>query len=254
MSSAAGARQQGVSRPERASSVPPQVRRTLAAKRLMDLTLGSVLAVFALPVILVLTLVMAWSLRAWPLFVQRRIGRYGREFSFPKIRTLPKTIGEYTSKNEFDDTAIPRLGQFLRRRHLDELPQLFLVPFGKMSLVGPRPKMPDSIEPIDPEYGRLRIQVQPGCTGLWQIGAHAHRQVSESPGYDLFYLRYGSLRLDLWILWRTAITGCLGGSGIHLDRVPRWIRGNGLLPTEQVPTEIDVTPTDAPEVVAVAGR
>lgn len=229
MSSAAGASLQGALTPERSSSGPLQVRRTLVAKRLMDLTLGSVLAVLALPVILGLMLLMAWSLRAWPLFVQRRIGRYGREFWFPKIRTLPKTISEYTSKYDFRDDHIPRLGAFLRRSHLDELPQLLLVPVGTMSLVGPRPKMPDVFEPVDLEYQEARTGVRPGLTGLWQVSAHVGRMPHEHPEYDFFYLRHGSLSLDLWILWRTSLVCLLWRPGVTCGQVPRWVRGSGLV-------------------------
>ncbi len=172
---------------------------------------------------------------------------------FPKIRTLPPDTPEYTSKYEFGDDQIPRLGRFLRRTHLDELPQLLLVPFGVMSLVGPRPKMPHTAEPIDPDYGELRVQVRQGCTGLWQIGAHAHRQVSETPGYDLFYLRYGSLRFDLWILWRTAVA-FLGAAEVRLDEVPAWIQGRGYIAPHELPREIDLTQAEDPRIPAVVGR
>lgn len=222
-------------------------------KRAFDIIVGTILAVLAIPVILILALAMAATLRAWPFFVQKRIGRFGKEFWFPKIRTLPPDMPEYASKYEFGDDQIVRLGRFLRRSHLDELPQLLLVPFGTMSLVGPRPKMPDATEPIASAYGELRVQVRQGCTGLWQIGAHAHRQVSESPRYDLFYLRFGSLRFDLWILWRTAI-GFLGSPDVHLHQVPKWVRGSGFLAAHEMASAIDLTLADALRVPAVAGR
>src|SRR5215217_2594374 len=94
---------------------------------------------------------------------------------------------------------------FLRTHHLDELTQLYLVPLGGLSLVGPRPKMPDRFEPVHPVYAAARTRVPQGCTGLWQIGSHKHLLPNESPQYDFFYVRERTFAMDLWILWRTAL-------------------------------------------------
>lgn len=196
---------------------------TLVLKRLVDVVLGTILALLALPVIAVLATGVALTLREWPIFIQQRIGKDGRMFSFPKLRTLPRRVPKYALKYEWD-VNLGRFAQFLRRRHLDELPQLFVVPLGWMSLVGPRPKLPDFAEPVPEDYGRKRVSIAQGCTGLWQVGPDTHRLPRETPEYDMFYMQNMTLRLDLWILWRTFMTFIGFGRPIDLDEVPAWTR------------------------------
>jgi len=197
------------------------------AKRFTDVVAGSVLALLAVPVIAALAVATAWSLRCSPFFVQQRVGRDGRLFRFWKLRTLPKTAPAYADKYAIRDIAVPRLGRFLRATHLDELPQLFLVPLGRMSLVGPRPEMPQLHDGADPGFARARTSIRPGCTGLWQVSVDYHRLIWESPQYDLFYIRHAGLRLDLWILWRTATTMLGLGRPVALGDVPDRILGKG---------------------------
>jgi lipopolysaccharide/colanic/teichoic acid biosynthesis glycosyltransferase len=196
--------------------------RTDQAKRAFDLLVGGLLALAALPFIVLMAVAVAISLRCWPFFVHERIGTGGRTFKFPKLRTLPPHTPRYTTKYGLP-TDVPALCRFLRKSHLDELPQLFLVPLGQLSLVGPRPKMPDEFEPIEPVYGRLRTTVPQGCTGLWQIGSGACREVRESPEFDLFYIQYASVRFDVWILWRTLFTISGLGRQVELADVPQWV-------------------------------
>jgi UDP-GlcNAc:undecaprenyl-phosphate GlcNAc-1-phosphate transferase len=195
------------------------------SKRLFDIVVGSVVAVLATPVIIGLALASAVVVRAWPFFVQERIGRHGRTFRFWKIRTLPPTAPQYALKVDFGDLKIRRFARFLRERHLDELPQLYAVPLGRMSLVGPRPKMPDEFEPVPEEYARLRTRVPQGCTCLWQVGIHTEGLPSDSPEYDYWYLRHWSMRLDLWILWRTVLTLLGAGRQMSLNDIPVWMVG-----------------------------
>jgi lipopolysaccharide/colanic/teichoic acid biosynthesis glycosyltransferase len=197
-------------------------------KQVVDVVLGSVLAVLLAPAMLVLATVLAMQTRAWPVFVHDRIGRNGRSFRFPKLRTLPRATYCYADKTMCELRPASRLAAFLRARHLDELPQLFLVPLGRLSLVGPRPKMLDEHEPMDPLMGSTRTLVRQGCTGLWQVGEHTSGRVSDAPLYDLFYLRYGSLRMDAWILWRT-VAQAFGARGVTLGDVPRWTLGAGFV-------------------------
>lgn len=221
-------------------------------KRAFDVVVGTVLAVLVTPLIVLLAVATAVSLRAWPFFVQERITEGGRLRRFPKLRTLPKHTPPYALKRALE-MDLPRIPLMLRRLHLDELPQLYLVALGRLSLVGPRPKMPDAFEPVDPEYGQLRVLVPQGCTGLWQIGAHTDELPHETPDYDFFYLRYGCLRLDLWVLWRT-FRHMLG---IHrpvvLDGVPRWLLGDGYVPPATIQAVIAGRGLTDPEVFRVDG-
>src|SRR5262249_30356203 len=122
--------------------VAPPSRRYRAFHRAFDLLVGIPLAVVVTPVILGLALVSAVSLRTWPVFVQQRIGRNGRHFWFLKIRSLPKDAPRTADKYELQNVSTTAFGNFIRLRHLDELPQLYHVVAGRMSIVGPRPEMP----------------------------------------------------------------------------------------------------------------
>lgn len=243
-----------VSRDARSStldaSFPPEAhwegmkprRSWLALKRIVDVALGTVLALLALPVILILALGAGLQLRELPFFLQRRVGRDGRSFLCPKIRTLPSHTPVYATKYELKLDVRGFTG-FLRKHHLDELPQLLVVPFGKLSLVGPRPKMPDEYEPVPEWYTTMRSVVPPGCTGLWQIGTHRHLMPHESPQYDLFYRCHGNLRLDLWVMWRTALRIFRLAQPVDLSRVPSWALKDLLAPS--VSTSFQPEPEEA---------
>lgn len=197
----------------------------MVRKRVFDVVVGSALALLALPVIGVLAVVLGVTFRAWPFFVQDRLGLGGQHFRMVKLRTLRPETGPYVLKDELPTGAASGLSCLLRRWHLDELPQLLLVPLGRLSLVGPRPKMPDGYEPVDPAYGARRVQVPQGCTGLWQIGRHSAGLPSAAPQYDLFYVANTSLRLDVWILWRTALLMLGVGAAVDMVDIPRWAVG-----------------------------
>jgi len=191
-------------------------------KELFDVVVGSVLAALALPVIGVLAVGAAASLRAWPFFVQERVGGRGRRFRILKLRTLPTDAPRDADKYALRSLPLPRFASFLRRHHLDELPQLLLVPFGAMSLVGPRPEMPHLHDAGAPDFADLRTSIRPGCTGLWQVSRDAGRLIWESPEYDRFYLDHAGVRLDLWILWRSALLLAGLAPPVDLDDVPPW--------------------------------
>lgn len=193
-------------------------------KRLLDVVAGTVLAVAALPLIVVGAVAVCVSLRTRrPFFCQRRVGRHGRPFTVLKLRTLPLGAPAAVDKYALGAVATTRLGQFLRATHLDELPQLLLVPVGRMSLVGPRPEMTWLAASFDAEFVAARSAVRPGCTGLWQIGAAAGRLIGEAPEYDLQYLHHRSARLDVWILWKSVLV-MAGGKRVTCADVPRWAR------------------------------
>lgn len=190
------------------------------AKRIFDIAVGGVLALLAVPLMVVLAVGVALSLRTWPLFVQRRVGRSGRHFFFPKLRTLARDVPKYGLKTNMSIQPRNRYCAFLRRTHLDELPQLLLVPLGVMTLVGPRPKMPDEYEPVNATYGSVRTRVRQGCTGLWQVSRHRSNMPHETPEYDYFYVEHASFGLDMWILWHTLLATVGLSHGVELRDVP----------------------------------
>lgn len=194
----------------------------MTVKRLIDVFAGLALGLLAVPVILVLAIVSAITFGAWPFFVQNRVGLDGRTFRFVKLRTLPPTAPPAADKYAIAEIPTPRLMQRIRLLHLDELPQLLLVVTGRMSLVGPRPELPVLHARFDPQVAEDRVSVRPGCTGLWQISPASFGLIAEDASYDRAYLANRSARLDLWILWRTALVLIGRGRLVDLDDVPRW--------------------------------
>ena len=206
-------------------------------RRALDIIVSTILLLVALPVIVIAALGSAVSLRAFPFFVQHRVGRDGKPFRFVKVRTLPADTPAYVDKHQLDATRIPAFCQLLRRLHLDELPQLGLVLIGQMSLVGPRPEMAVLHDDLPRDFAELRTSVRPGCTGLWQISEGCTGLISSAPEYDSFYLNERTFRLDLWVLGRTALK-MIGLRGtVTLDEVPSWALAR---PVER-DVEIDLT-------------
>jgi len=172
-------------------------------RRMVDVTLGTFLAVVTLPLVLVTAVAAAVALRSWPFFVQERVGLNGRTFRFVKLRTLPRGAPKYVDKYSVQAMEIPSICRWLRAMHLDELPQLWLVITGRMSLVGPRPEMAFLHARLDRDFARRRTAVKPGCTGMWQISAHSESMIFEHPEFDEYYLRNRTAFLDAWILVST---------------------------------------------------
>lgn len=191
-------------------------------RRVFDVVVSLTLAVVVIPVVLLSAVGSAVALRAWPFFVQQRVGLDGRLFHFVKVRTLPPTMPSYVDKHQLDHQRIPAFCQLLRKLHLDELPQLLLVTLGHMSLVGPRPEMAHLHERLPSSFAELRTSTRPGCTGLWQIGEACSGLIEAAPEYDRFYLANRSLRLDLWVLGRTALNMIGVGKLVTLDDIPSW--------------------------------
>ena len=195
---------------------------TLVRQRLLDVTVGTALALVALPILAVFAGLCALTLRTSPLFVAARPGRREQQLRVVKLRTLPRTYPKIALKPELVGHHMPALCSWLRRHHLDELPQLLEVVAGRMSLVGPRPRQNHEVDALHPEFDHLRREVRQGCTGLWQISVAADGFLSDAADYDLFYLRHMNLRLDLWILVRT-IGRLLGiAKPVTLSDVPSW--------------------------------
>jgi O-antigen biosynthesis protein WbqP len=194
------------------------------AKRAFDAVVGLILCVLITPVVLTLMVILAIQHRSpRVVFIHQRVGYRTRLITVPKLRTLHLETHPYADKTLVDLVPVSRFANFLRRSHLDELPQLYLVPIGRLSLVGPRPRMQEEAAlDVDPRFRLVRTAVPLGCTGLWQVGAHTGGRVSDAPEYDYFYVRHRTLRMDLWIMWRT-VAQLYGAKGVSLDRVPRWL-------------------------------
>jgi lipopolysaccharide/colanic/teichoic acid biosynthesis glycosyltransferase len=209
-------------------------------KRASDLLLTSILLLVALPVILLAALGSALVLRAWPFFVQLRVGMHERQFKFLKIRTLPLATPAYVIKHRLIKDRIPPFVRLLRALHFDELPQLLLVFTGRMSLVGPRPEMQECHDLLDEDFARERTSVRPGCTGMWQISVAKDDMIGSAPEYDRFYIQHQSVRLDLWIIART-IRQMVGlGGRVTLADVPHWAAPNAERATPLTPATADV--------------
>ena len=189
-----------------------RAQRTL--KRSIDVV-GSALGVVLLAPFLAAIGIWIKSDSKGPVFFrQLRVGRDGREFKVWKFRTMGEDAEEKLPELEQlsegpgllfklkEDPRVTKAGRFLRKYSLDELPQLFNVLRGEMSLVGPRPALPSEVEQYD-DWIRNRLTVKPGMTGLWQVSGRTESTFADYIRYDLFYIQNWSLSLDLWILWRT---------------------------------------------------
>lgn len=192
------------------------------SRRAFDLVLGIPLCLVALPVVLLSALVLAVRFRANPFFIHNRVGYGGRTITIPKLRTLSPDTHPYADKTVVRIEAPHGFTRFLRKSHLDELPQLLLVLTGRLSLVGPRPRMLSEIDDHgDTAYDELRTSVPQGCTGLWQVSHGQGGRVSDHPEYDVFYVAQNTMLLDIWILWRT-FRQIFGSAAVSFEDIPRW--------------------------------
>ena len=206
---------------EYAASVPvlPTPRPYAAAKRSLDILVSAVVLVLALPVLPLIALLVRLDSPGPIVFRQRRVGRGGKVFSFYKFRTMrvdartrfPEMYAYRYTRQQFldmllktpDDPRLTRVGRTLRRTSLDELPNLVNVLRGDMSLVGPRPELPEMV-PYYSEDELSKFAVRPGVTGLWQVSGRAILRNGQQLEADVRYVKSRSLGFDLGILARTA--------------------------------------------------
>jgi lipopolysaccharide/colanic/teichoic acid biosynthesis glycosyltransferase len=184
-------------------------------KRAFDVVVaGTALVVFAPLIGLILLAILVGSGR--PIFFrQQRIGRYGEPFEICKFRTMirdrrKRNVGPPSDTRErrrahksAEDPRLTRVGRFLRRSCLDEVPQFWNAFRGDMSIVGPRPELPEIVAAYD-GWQHARHLVTPGITGWWQINRDTHVPMHRATHLDLYYVEYWSLVLDLIVLVRTA--------------------------------------------------
>jgi exopolysaccharide biosynthesis polyprenyl glycosylphosphotransferase len=177
----------------------------LFAKRAGDIVVSSLLLILLAPFLLLIALMIRLGSPGPAIFVQKRAGKYGELFNIYKFRSMYTDTPIYdVSPTESSDPRITRLGRFLRRTSLDELPQLLNVFLGNMSLVGPRPEMPFIVDLYSDQH-RRRLQVIPGITGLWQLSADRALPIHENIEYDLFYIRNRTFFMDVAILLHTLL-------------------------------------------------
>jgi exopolysaccharide biosynthesis polyprenyl glycosylphosphotransferase len=182
-------------------------RLSQPVKRLLDLAVASVLSILTLPVLMICALLVRATSPGPVLYRQRRVGRGRKVFVLWKLRTM-RVDAEHDEREVLarpDDPRLTPVGAVLRRYRLDELPQLWNVVNGSMSLVGPRPERPGFVERYlaqVPGYAE-RFTIQPGLTGLAQINGEYHSSAQNKLRYDLAYVANQSLWLDLSILFRT---------------------------------------------------
>jgi len=173
-------------------------------KRAADIIASTALLLGLSPILLLTALGIVATMGRPILFRQRRAGLHGHAFTLVKFRTMD-LARDLDGKLLPDDVRLTRLGRFLRRASLDELPQLWNVLKGEMSLVGPRPLMAEYLGRYTPRQER-RHEVRPGITGWVQVNGRNSLEWEEKFELDIWYVEHRCFRLDLKILFRTAIT------------------------------------------------
>lgn len=172
-------------------------------KRFMDVSISSILLLLLFPLMSVIYLLQLLRKNGSPVFTQKRVGLKGKKFTLYKFRTMKPESDEYeVAPISMNDSRVTGIGKLLRRTSLDELPQLFNILRGDMSLVGPRPEMPFIVDKYT-SWQRHRLDVKPGLTGMWQIMGRKELPLHDNLEYDYYYIRNQSLMLDFTILLRT---------------------------------------------------
>lgn len=183
-------------------------------KRIFDV----VLSIGGLIILSPMMAVIAYKIKkedGGPVFYKQiRVGKNGQPFEMYKFRSMcvdaDKMLAKLKEQNDVDgpmfkmkeDPRVTKIGHFIRKHSLDELPQFFNVIKGNMSLVGPRPPLPSEVAEYS-DYDKQRLYVIPGCTGLWQATERSEVGFNEMVQLDIEYIQKASLLFDLWIIWKT---------------------------------------------------
>ena len=193
-------------------------KRAIVAKRLFDIIFSSLVLIFFSPIYLILALLIALSSQGPIFYVQKRVGKNHKTFNCLKFRTMINNADEVLEsimaqspqlREEFEktfklkeDPRITRIGKFLRLTSLDEFPQFWNVLKGDMSVVGPRPLVPEELYKYGNRIDRV-LTIRPGITGLWQVSGRNDIPYPQRVNIDVYYVNYYSWWLDLWIIFKT---------------------------------------------------
>ena len=194
-------------------------------KRLVDIVVSLIGIIMTVPLMILITLLIRFNSKGSPFYISDRVGEKGRLFRMIKFRTMRHDAPEYEidpdrfdlegylQHKRKDDERITRIGRFLRRTSLDELPQLINVLKGDMSFVGPRPEMPWIVRHYD-EWQLDRLNVPQGITGWWQVNGRSDNPMFLHTRDDIYYIQNYSLLLDLKILIMTPLA-VFNGKGAY---------------------------------------
>lgn len=183
-------------------------------KRIFDFMAAICGVIILSPVMLVIAILIKVEDHGPVFYKQVRVGKNGKKFKMYKFRSMfvnaDKMLSKLKEQNDVegpmfkmkDDPRITKVGHFIRKHSLDELPQFLNVIKGDMSLVGPRPPLPSEVAEYS-DYDKQRLYVTPGCTGLWQATERNEVGFSEMVQLDIQYIQRASFMFDLWIIWKT---------------------------------------------------
>ena len=183
-------------------------------KRLFDIVAATCGIVILSPLMIIIAVLIKAEDHGPVFYKQVRVGKNGKTFKMYKFRSMfvnaDKMLDKLKEQNDVDgpmfkmkdDPRVTKIGHFIRKHSLDELPQFLNVLKGDMSLVGPRPPLPSEVAEYS-EYDKQRLFVTPGCTGLWQVTERNEVGFNEMVQLDIQYIKRASFIFDLWIIWKT---------------------------------------------------
>ncbi|PTM26751.1 multidrug MFS transporter [Limosilactobacillus reuteri] len=183
-------------------------------KRLFDIVAATCGIVILSPLMIIIAVLIKAEDHGPVFYKQVRVGKNGKTFKMYKFRSMfvnaDKMLDRLKEQNDVDgpmfkmkdDPRVTKIGHFIRKHSLDELPQFLNVLKGDMSLVGPRPPLPSEVAEYS-EYDKQRLLVIPGCTGLWQATERNEVGFNEMVQLDIQYIKRASFMFDLWIIWKT---------------------------------------------------
>lgn len=187
-----------------------------SVKRVFDFLAATCGIIILSPLMLIIAILIKSEDHGPIFYKQVRVGKNGKTFKMYKFRSMfvnaDKMLDKLKEQNDVDgpmfkmkdDPRVTKIGHFIRKHSLDELPQFFNVLKGDMSLVGPRPPLPSEVVEYS-EYDKQRLLVIPGCTGLWQATERNEVGFNEMVQLDIEYIKKAGFLFDLWIIWKTII-------------------------------------------------